>query len=868
MGVDRGLGHELLRNPQAETDLFNQLETERSGQRVIFEKYQHQLMELGPRLAQPAYYHNRDDAFFKNLNLIRQLKSKVNFVTDFQQPPYMPKIKRGDAHIISALEKHDPNNTTYLAIIEEFIADKKAHESTIERLNKWVIDVHDEIKALLLPQVLYFLLIYLPPIFALYRWFRPVNSLDTALRLGEKLSNHLFELETEIEQEDERFYKKWGNRYSEYLFVLNSQKLIDLRASETEYNEALEHKNILTTFIRQTDQPELQRAYQDLINQPSYIHLFQLCSKLCLHKFELGLKNENEALVDQSLNALRKLYPEVQKELHLLELTTLANLSESTMFDMLKNKYEEPIQEIKSLRQKINLARTKMAELTKQSSNLKLDTNQKLIVENKGKIQKYYEYLDKAEQRLQKLISYEKYLQPLKTFLENRTGENLQKLYQFSLDPNNHLPVSDLLKKLYPSALRELREENINIALSDSRTLYTLLDKYLASIIRIENSNEVKLQPYREVAHVLHELLSTSDWTWEHISRLEKAIRNNPDYFRHPVLAEVFTEVTRMVAKSKLFPELVEKKPLTVAPATPELIINQPNPLPTFFQAPLRVSANANALIKEILGNINAYKIRFNDGETPSDEEKQENIQIISNEMLNYINLLSGEDSVQTISPEHLALLQELTTFISSISHRTHVNVLKESDFQHINELMAQLASEHPVRKGIEFLTNLYRSKTDYMAITTEFAQKQLHKDINKELLELNKIIERHRTRKTFHGLTLEATLNMDRWNAASSLLKMLNRYTHQLEQYASSNNNEEYTKVKQLSANMDKIYKILRYERDKYSIIPSLIDQCEHNIETLGDHPVCLAAEKAIEALQETTEYAQISAVKARPKR
>ena len=862
MSVDRGLEHELFSNPRAETALLNKLEAERSSQRGNFDEYQRNLLAIGAGNRQSSasfLYPNRDEAFFKNLNLFRQLKSKVTFVTDFQQPISMPKIKRGDAQIISALEKHDPKDTEYLATIEEFILDKQAHESTIERLNQTVNEIHDEIRMLMLPQILYFLLVYLPPIYAIYQWFNPVNTLNIAIGLGEKLSKRVFEVETEIEQEDSRFYKKWGDKYSEYLLVVNSKKLPSLRKTEKQYNDLLEYKNILTVFVRQSEDLELEKAYQEFKAHPNYIYLFQLCSKLCQYKLEHELKNEHKVLVDQALQALRKLYPEVQQELQQFELTTLANLSESVMFDMLASLYENPIKESHGLNQKIQQAKTKIAKLSAETAKSNPQSNRKEIVENRAKIQKYYDYITQAEQRIAKLKATEKFLQPLKQFLENRTGENLYKLYQFSLNPNNHLHISDLLQKLYPSALRELREENTKTILSNARALYDLSVVYLQQLTRIKQSTDSKLQPYQEVAHALHQLLSTSDWTWEHFAQLETAIQNNPNYYQNKILANLVTEIMTMVAASKLFPATANSIQTQhhIATTAPEVSINQAKSPPTFFQPPVKVSSNANALIKEILGNSNSYEIRFYD-DKPSEEDKQEAILTNGGKMVSYIEMLSNEDGSQTISADHVALLRELLPFASRLAQPTNEPLLSEQDFAHAHTLLQQLAREHPVQKGIKFLSKLYTSRLDYMTVTTRFVQEQLRSEIKQEIKDLEKMFEKHRNRRGTAELPKEAQFNLDKWSAARTLHKIIQQYVRQMETHSSPNNADECIKVKQMEETLSRLYTILRYEPRQHATLPALLEQCEHKMEILRDHPACLAAEKAIEALKETKEYEQ----------
>lgn len=864
MGVNRGLPHELLNNSKAESERIDSLTSERKLYQVRLQEHQNHISEIINRGDNAHNYRARDEAFFNNLNILRQLRSKVSILTDYQQPVAMPKIKRADARIVSVLEQHDPKKTEYLATIEEFLEDKKSHDSRIKSLKKWVVDLNDQIKALFIPQILYFLLTYLPPIFAIYRLLNPVNALENALKLSTKLTDALAEAEKDIEEAEIKFNKKWGDKYSEYLTMDGSEELAKLVNEENEYSQLLEKKNAMDVYIQHCKQPAIQKAYSQFNAHPNYMNLFHLCSTICSHKFDMNFKNENVSLIDNALNTLQQLYPEVQKELHEFEMATLENLSEAAVFELLQNKYDRYLQKSKDIQEKGKKAKHRMEEIAARSAHLHPTNDAKLIYDNKLEMKRLNEYLELARSELTKR---RKFIEPFKEFLKNRTGENLKRLYLFTLNPSNEqIPFSDLLKKLYPAALKELETEAQTVIVNNSQEVYKLLERDLAKLIQIEKSNDPQMQAYKVVVHALRQLLGTSDWTWEHFSNLEKAIHKNPEYFRNPVLAGLFTDVIRIVSDSRLMREKIEQQQRAPVVASPELIINQPNPLPTFFQPPSRISASANAIIKDILGNINSYGIRYSN-EKPTNEQKQEAIDLISSNMLNYIAMISGEDASQTISTQHLTLLREIAAVITRMNQQTNTNNL-ENDLEHSHNLLMQLAPEHPVRKGVEFITDLYKNKNEYMAIDTKYAKEQLRKDIQNEIRELEKTQERHQKRRNHAQLTLEQVLSIDKWSAAYTLIKMIHNYADNLRQYASDNNAEESRDIKQLETIMDRIYQCLRYERDEHLNIPGYLEQAERHIEKLGKHPVCLAANKAIEDLKETTEYTQSAELRLRLQR
>lgn len=348
MSVDRRLEYELSRNPRNEEELVENLEANRIVQLQLFQTQQDQIdLKSQTRADLSQHYLARDDAFFKHLHILQQLRSNVKLVTDFRQPVKMPKIKASDVRIYSAVDKHDSKNSDYLADFEEFIRDKKAHEKEIERINRWIIDVHDEIRAIMLPQILYFLLEWLPPLIHIYRYFAPVNALDQAIKQGQVLESALSDLEQQIKSEDERFYTRWNEKYTEYSALsMDEKKLVRLRSEQSQYEQMLDSKQTLEVFVQHCKEPKVQQALQNFKTQPNYINLFHACSLLCEKKINEG---KSTSQIDQVLKAMGHLYPEVQEELNQFTQDTLFNLQARSIFDLIENKYQRLIETSKKI---------------------------------------------------------------------------------------------------------------------------------------------------------------------------------------------------------------------------------------------------------------------------------------------------------------------------------------------------------------------------------------------------------------------------------------------------------------------------------------------------------------------------------------
>ena len=387
MSMDRRLEHELDRNLQAEETFIEELNADRRLQLEILnnEQQQIEMQRALNRVDMTSHYLARDDAFFKNLSILQQLRSQVKLVTDYHYPVPIPPIPQADARILSVLEKHDQKQSDYLAAFEEYLLDKKTHEKTIENINMWINDIHQQINAIILPSILYFLLKYLPPLMDIYRFFAPNNALDSAIKQGQILDGSLTELENRIIAEDARFYKTW-DPYPEFpALAMNDAKLNRLRSEELRYEKLLESKRHLDAFILSANQTKLSEAFAQYSSHPNYFNVFHLCARLCEAKFD---DQKLTALVDQSLDALGKLYPEVQTELQQFAEATVQNLDEADAFYLLRSKYDRLIDSSKNLLQKGKLVEKKMADIAAHSTSLNPNSDAKKIYEYKIELSK------------------------------------------------------------------------------------------------------------------------------------------------------------------------------------------------------------------------------------------------------------------------------------------------------------------------------------------------------------------------------------------------------------------------------------------------------------------------------------------------
>jgi hypothetical protein len=862
MSINKRLERELANNPQTEQERIQDIETEIKLQRENLQQ-QHTKITTGVMdKSDDIRFRSddirlRDDAFFSILHYTQRLKSKVTILSDYQQILPMPNIRDRDVQITSVLQLRDPNKTAYALEFKTFLEDKTAHETKIQQLNESIDKTQDMIRDIVIPQILYLLLVWVPVLFQLYRYFYSENPLDKAIKQTQPLTEQLSELEKEVELEKERFNNRWKEKDTEYSALNRDVQKANEINQEYIHMEQLEQKQKnLEALIQSCDRKALQNAYQKLKEKPCYVNLFQLCICLCAYQHSLQQEQKEYDQCKQALITLGELYPKINEILVKFSADTMKHLSEADVFKILETHLEQNLLTSKSIEEKLEQYISEMEQVSSIVSSLNPKKDAKRLQIAQTRLQTLNNKIVKGKN---KLSERSKFIELLKHFIQNKSGENLSSLYSFvsNSEVSAYQEYARSLKLLYPASLAHLEAEKQEMMLSvNPDTMHKLQERYLKKIIEIELSNAQ--DPVKKVASALKPLLGTNSWCWEHFWTLEKAIRNNPTYHENPYLAALVNEITSTVTNSKkLEPSREEKKPVKQDTERQEIVVNPNNPLPTFFQLPSRNESAVNSIIRALLGDINQYKIRCHH-ETLSNEAKQENIQSVGHQMLQYIGLLSDANAVQTISPDHLALLQRISNFIRQIDAEDSQNQLTASDLEDIEAMLKQLDSKHPIREGTEFLITIFQTKDEYIAINTEFAQIRLKKDLE-ECIDKQNLYEEKQKKRPNKQLSPERVRDMNKWRISSSCCSLLTDYVTKLNRFASPSNEEERQLLKPLSELATQIRHILRYEPKRYSEIPQMMQQFQQQCDRLGEHPACSVARRMEKALKETEDYTKI---------
>ncbi len=861
MSINKHLEHELANNPQADQERIQDLEAQRKLQREILQKEHTKIATgvIGKTDDISLNYMQRDSAFFDILHSTQHLQSKITVLSNYQQALPMPNILDLDVRIASVLQLRDPNETAYLLDFKTFVEDQAAHEREIERLNRWIQVAHERIQDIVIPQILYMLLVWAPILIQLYRYFYSVNPLDEAIRQGQSLQAEIEGLKKQVQLENERFYGRWQTKYSEYYALsMNLHKATKMLQEYTHVEKLEQNQQALEAFIQSCDRPALQAAYGQFQAQPCYLYLFHLCTCLCEYQYSLLADKKNASQCKKALMTLGELYPKINTPLVKFTEETMQHISKANVFKILERQLEKNYAASKRIEEKRKQNKSEMGKISLIGSRLHPTDGAVELGKANIRLQELDASIETANEQLRKRREF---IEPLKHFIQNKTGESLRELYWFVSNTEGpaYQQYATILRSLYPASLESLEAEQQETLLTvNSETAFRLQELYLSKILAIERSRDSRVSPFKEVARALKPLLGTMSWRWEHFFALEHAIKKNPRYQEDPNLAALVNQITSTVANSRKFEaSREERKPIKSAKQSPELVVNPNNPLPTFFQPPSRNESAVSPIIRDLVSHIRHYNIRYSD-EPLSNEAKQENIQSVGHQMLQYIGLLSDADAMQTISPDHLALLRHISDFIRQVSAQDSQNQLTISDLGHIKAMLKQLDSKHPIREGTEFLISVFQTKEEYIAINTQFAQMRLQQDLAEDIRSQNSYEERQQKRRNSQ-LSPEKVIDMNKWQISNSCLRLLTDYVAKLNRFASPSNEEERQLLNPLSELATQIHHILRNNSKRNHEIPQMMQQFEQQCDRLREHPACAVARRMEDALKDTEAYAKV---------
>lgn len=855
MSIDKRLEHELAINHPDEQERINDIESDRAAQFAVLQKSHHTVASRSSK--EPSLnYLIRDQAFFKIVHSTQRLKSKLTMLSQFDQPVSLPNISARDAKITSVLERYDPERTAFLVDFESFITDQARHDRRIISISNWTRDIRDEIISNTVPSLLFFVFKWIPFVFQIYQYFSPENPVNTYIHRGEILIQELEDLEKDLIKEDMVYYARWQEKYQRYYAMsMNLQKVTQFLHEHEVYTQLSQAQEDLEDLIFSTKKmAPLKEAYQQFSHQPSYVTLLQLCTQLGQLRQTLQSRDQDSSRVDRAFQTLGELYPEVKPHLQTYVKETLENINDRKKYTHLEDVLKENINKNRSLLDRIKKAEGRMGESSKKAASLGKPTqeNRDLINAANDEIRKMANFIEKASQQM---THRRKLIEPLKDFINHRTAENLQKLYQYAAtaDTADHQEYAEILRSIYPATLDALEAENQEIMLSlNDETFKHLQNLFQRNITQVEHSD-------RKVTEVLSSLLSSPDWTWGQFSDLEEAIENNPNYMRNPHLAALMDQITHTVMGAKLFRERIPKNPVAKKASSmqPELVIPQNTTTPTFFQPAARNESEFTQTVKEKMrGHKNAYSINSS-WEKLTSAQKQEAIDTMVHHILQYINIVSDEDRIQTIGYEHLSLLTTIADFARKMTAAEDHRLMNEAEFQRVADLLKRLETQHPIREYTEFIIDVFRTKDEYAAIDTSYVQKQLRKDLNEEIQVQEKYLESRQKSLKHNTRSPDASMNSVNWSAARGFQKLIKDYADKLQQNPSDANREEMSWLRQILTDADTIYNIVRGENKvNTQHLEGILLNFKQYCTTLENHPLNDVLSQFIRSLQATTEY------------
>ncbi len=838
------LQSEIINDPRKINEHLTKAESQQSDYLELFKHKQEKISNATTPVQEMADdYFRRDDAYFKYLQNIRQFKSEALLLNDYHQPAVMPRIEHSNSPIISLIERYNRQDGEFLAHVELYRQAKQAHQERLEELQASISRLESSIQNIVIPQILYFLLQYFPIAVGIYRYFYPDNKLDQGLEIGRQLNEDYEEQISELEQINKKFHKQWQDTGPTYEAVSDDQ-LQRLRDNKAVYSRLLQKHDTMSRTLSSYAHPTFQQAYAEFQKNPTHTTLFELVRQITEYQYKATLaQNESTVALEGTLITLQELYPEVKHPLDAFHKDILNQLSATEMRDAIRKLGHALFTENKTLSKKIENAHHKREEYERKRAELLPLVDYKARQELDSKLKKLDQYLE---------ITVPKYNQQthftnlLGDFWTTNSGESLKNLYEFCSDPESASYQQDTaryLKSLYPEAIKQLElEQAKNMFYFPHGVCYKLMTEYLKELVSIQKSSDPASEPYKDLAKALNDFLSYP--TWKNLSRIERAIRRNPNYYKeNPRLASLIKELMDISVNAEELQIKARKKPVI---ESDELLINQDNPRPTFFQPTAKQEKTISQLYKKMLEAINIYKIACTD-KNPSDENKQSITMDILGHITRYIEVLSEPDS---LSPHYRQLLKDIATFLLDIADNCNKDTLAQ-----MQKKLEQLDEHHPIRQAVEFLIETTRSKETYVAIDTAPAKSMFQQELQQTLERQKELLAKTQSRSSS---VTNAIKNRRVYNIRE-IARLIDAYTEKLKQHASNDNKQEHETLVALLHDFD-VEAIIREfspqksEAEMKKLLNDFYIKLKPTLVTLDDHPIIGAVKQCLLELKEIT--------------
>lgn len=836
------LQSEIINDPKKINEHLTKAESQQADYLELFKHKQEKISNpktLEQEMAE--HYFRRDIAFFKYMQNIRQFKSEALLLSYYNQPVMMPRVDHSNSPIISLIERYHPQDSDFLAHVELYRQAKQSHQERLEELQASISNLESNIQNIVIPQILYFLLQYFPIVVGIYRYFYPDNRLDQGLEIGRQLAERYEEDVSKLEQMNNKFRKQWQDTGPTYEAVSDHQ-LERLRDNKAEHDRLLQKKDMMTRTLSSYDHPELKTSYTEFQKNPTHTTLFELVRQITEYQYKATLaQNENTGPLESTLITLQELYPEVKHQLDAFHKDILYQLSATDMLDAIRKMGHALFTENKTLSQNIEKAHRMREDYERQRQRLMpvIDHTDRQNLDSK--LKRLDQYLEIA---VPKFNHQTHFTNLLGDFWTTHSGESLKNLYEFCADPKGASYQQDTaryLKSLYPEAIKQLElEQAKNMFYFPHGVAYNLMTKYLKELVSIQKSSDSQSEPYKDLAKALNDFLSYP--TWKNFKRIEQAIEYHPNYHKEkPLLASLIKELMDISISAEELQVKANKKPVI---ESDELLINQDNPRPTFFQPTARQEKTINQLYKKMLEAINSYKVAYTD-KNPSDENKQHIIMDILAHITRYIEVLSDPDS---LSPHYRQLLKDIATFLLDIADNCNKDTLVK-----MQKKLEQLDEHHPIRKAVEFLIETTRGKETYIAIDTSPAKSKLQQELQQMLERQKDLLAKAQGRST----TLPNAVKNRRVYNIREITRLIEAYAEKLKQHTSNHNKEEHETLVKLLHGFD-VETVIRElspqksEAEMKVLLNDVFKKIKPTLDKLGDHPITGAIKQCLQELNE----------------
>lgn len=539
----------------------------RKDQYILYKEMQEKLNnETNAESVRADLRQQRNNAFFKHMNAVRCYRSEVPYVREFE------KISAIDAktyplRVRSTLDLASETQQ-YIDKLKDYINANKTHQQLLQEKRNRQSEFMDNIRNIVVPYVALYLSRHFTSLFWIYSLFFP--SLRKTTEEFEDYSRELAIIASEINLLHEQFAKQWPD-YVELTDKQAKENLDQFNRKMKQYEELQQEFLHMERQIAEYPSQALSDVYAQFKLDNSKYHLIQLCELAIQCGYETESKPNPLATV---VPTLQKLYPDLSDELGELNSRMRINMKNH---DRLKKVLNKMIATNRDVAQIEEQCKKRIKQLDKAIEELQYNISSQLLAQgtellaytglisnplesSRKQLEELFNQKNNEQTYLKEIPNMHanraKGIQLLETFLQEKSGENLRKLYVFcknnKKDDNLYKKITKYLNVSYPSAMEQIENESLNrthFILSTHETA-NICEQYLRDLKKLESSTDASKQ---NLAKIFIQFLQEP--SWGNLEGLHQDVEKYPDFQKDLLLSNVWDSIMSYSVVKEPFPQ-------------------------------------------------------------------------------------------------------------------------------------------------------------------------------------------------------------------------------------------------------------------------------------------------------------------------